>query len=200
MTPASQEALAAFKARCAELEQLLPPTASDAAHVSSSQARRGAPTAETPRAASQTEAERRSGGEASSSSLGRGLDVGVDRAGGALAPRFALGQAFGLADCAYPALLFYAELLLPVLEAALARGVASGSAGEEARGGAGAAASASRGEAAAGGAGGGMRAVYAAHPKLAAWRAGLWGHAHVQALLAELEPAGREWLEGKLRS
>ncbi|GFR50319.1 hypothetical protein Agub_g12513 [Astrephomene gubernaculifera] len=76
-----------------------------------------------------------------------------------------------LADCGYPALFLYTELLLPVLLGRCGR--PSDGCSEQQQ---------------------------VLPPRLRRWRTALWGHPAVQAVLAELRPAAEEWLAGRSRS
>lgn len=119
---------------------------------------------------------------------------------------FAAGPCLGLADAAYPACFFYADIILPALllplqplqpllgaqqqqsqgqeDGGSSSGSSSGPRGQEEGADAGAAAGAG---------------FWAGLPRIARWRQALAGCAAVRAVMAELEPAGREWLQSKLR-
>ncbi|KAG2446984.1 hypothetical protein HYH02_008138 [Chlamydomonas schloesseri] len=132
---------------------------------------------------------------------------------GSSSSAFALGQlqpggGLGLGDCAYPALLLYAELILPLLDLEPAAGAGAGAGAGPGKnpltmgsGGEGHQLEALLGSEGTGRleGGRGMGAVYRAHPRLWAWRQALWGHPAVQAVFAELQPAAEEWVAMKLQ-
>ncbi|KAG2432226.1 hypothetical protein HXX76_009145 [Chlamydomonas incerta] len=166
-----QEAVAGFKERMSELAALLPPVAAAAAAAPDASAAAGV------------------GG----SSSGNAFALGALQPGGGL----------GLGDCAYPALLLYAELILPVLELGTEPGAGRGRGlGSEPRPTADNGSGLVRGDEVRGRGlegGRGMGAVYAAHPRLWAWRQALWGHPAVQEVFSELRPAAEEWVAMKLK-